>query len=92
MVAGVRSMRGALWQTARNNPQPRQLEASLCKFQITDQAQQVCEQALELLGNHNGADTYRVEKALRDVRLTRIFEGTNQINRLALIEDWQPRV
>jgi alkylation response protein AidB-like acyl-CoA dehydrogenase len=28
-----------------------------------------------------------VEKALRDARLTQIYEGTNQINRLGIIED-----
>ncbi len=92
MVAAIRSMRSGLWQVASHSRQPRQLEASLCKFHFTDQSQQVCEQALELIGNHNGADAYYVEKALRDVRLTRIFEGTNQINRLALIEDWQPQL
>jgi alkylation response protein AidB-like acyl-CoA dehydrogenase len=30
-----------------------------------------------------------VEKIYRDARLTQIFEGTNQINRLAVIEDQQ---
>ncbi len=92
MVAAVRSMRAALWQMARHNRRPRQLEASLCKFHFTDRAQQVCEQALELVSNEQGQAAYWIEKALRDVRLTRIFEGTNQINRLALIEDWQPRL
>ncbi|GAB4220974.1 MAG: hypothetical protein Kow00102_12370 [Spirochaetota bacterium] len=29
---------------------------------------------------------YGVEKALRDARLTQIYEGTNQINRYAIIE------
>ena len=30
-----------------------------------------------------------LERTFRDNRLTRIFEGTNQINRLAVIEDQQ---
>jgi len=34
----------------------------------------------------------RVEKIWRDARLTQIFEGTNDINRLALIEDEQDRL
>ncbi len=92
MVAVVRSLRAGLWHTVRHSRQPRQLEASMCKFHFTDQAQLVCEQALELLSNQRGPAAYRIEKALRDVRLTRIFEGTNQINRLALIEDWQPQL
>jgi butyryl-CoA dehydrogenase len=48
--------------------------------------------AMDLLAEHGGLHRNRVERTLRDVRLTRIFEGTNQINRLAVIEDWQPQL
>ena len=34
----------------------------------------------------------RLERTFRDNRLTRIFEGTNQINRLAVIEDQQASI
>jgi hypothetical protein len=90
MVAAVRSMRSALWQMARYNRRPRQLEAALCKFHFTDLTQQACEQALQLISNDQGEAAYLIDKVLRDGRLTRIFEGTNQINRLALIEDLRP--
>jgi alkylation response protein AidB-like acyl-CoA dehydrogenase len=45
--------------------------------------------AMDLLGNHAVLHTERVEKSLRDARLTQIFEGTNEINRLSVIEDLQ---
>jgi len=32
---------------------------------------------------------YNVEKCFRDARLTQIYEGTNQINRLVVIEEYQ---
>ena len=89
MVAETRAMRGLIWQEARHAWQPRQLQASACKFHATDRAQRVCEMALDLLGDHGAAHEAGVDRILRDVRLTRIFEGTNQINRLSLIEDWQ---
>ncbi len=89
MVAETRAMRSLVWQEARHAWRPRQLHASLCKFQVTDRAQYVCEMAMDLLAGHGGLHEERVEKIFRDVRLTRIFEGTNQINRLALMEDWQ---
>lgn len=89
MVAETRAMRSLVWQEARHAWQPRQLFASAAKFHVTDRAQRVCEMAMDLLADHGGAHEARIEKVFRDVRLTRIFEGTNQINRLSLIEDWQ---
>jgi alkylation response protein AidB-like acyl-CoA dehydrogenase len=92
MVAETRAMRSLVWQEARNAWQPRQLNASLCKFHATDRAQRVCEMAMDLLADHGGLHEQRVEKIFRDVRLTRIFEGTNQINRLSMMEDWQAQL
>jgi alkylation response protein AidB-like acyl-CoA dehydrogenase len=41
---------------------------------------------MEVLGDAAMLHENRVEKALRDVRLNQIYEGTDQIVRLALIE------
>jgi alkylation response protein AidB-like acyl-CoA dehydrogenase len=42
---------------------------------------------MELMGNHGLLHHNDAEKRFRDARLTQIYEGTNQINRLAVIED-----
>lgn len=89
MLAETRAIRNLVWQEARHARKPRQLHASLCKFHATDRAQAVCEMAMDLLADHGGLHEQRIEQIFRDVRLTRIFEGTNQINRLSMIEDWQ---
>jgi alkylation response protein AidB-like acyl-CoA dehydrogenase len=89
MVAETRAIRSLVWQEARHAWQPRQLFASVCKFQVTDRAQHVCAMAMDLLADHGSLHENRIERIFRDVRLTRIFEGTNQINRLSVIEDWQ---
>ena len=47
------------------------------------------ETAMDLLGSAALLHDIRLERTFRDCRLTRIFEGTNQINRLAVIEDQQ---
>jgi len=41
---------------------------------------------MELPGDHGYLHSQGVEKAARDARLTQIYEGTNQINRLAVFE------
>jgi alkylation response protein AidB-like acyl-CoA dehydrogenase len=92
MLAETRAMRSLVWQEARHAWKPRQLHASLAKFHVTDRAQHVCEMAMDLVADHAGLHEQRVEKIFRDVRLTRIFEGTNQVNRLSLVEDWQGQV
>lgn len=89
MLAETRAIRDLVWHEARYARKPRQLHASLCKFHATDRAQLVCEMAMDLLADHGCLHEHRIEQIFRDVRLTRIFEGTNQINRLSLIEDWQ---
>lgn len=89
MIAQTRAMRSLLWQQA-HSMQPIQSEASMSKFYITDKAQEVCEMAMMIMGEHAVSTSCGIEKLLRDVRLTRFFEGTNQINRLSVIEDMQP--
>lgn len=92
MLAETRAIRSLVWQEARNAWKPRQLNASACKFHATDRAQAVVEMALDLLADQGGLHEQNVEKIFRDVRLTRIFEGTNQINQLSVIEDWQDQL
>ncbi|MBI3544718.1 MAG: acyl-CoA/acyl-ACP dehydrogenase [Deltaproteobacteria bacterium] len=60
--------------------------SSLAKFAATDLAVDSCRIALELMGHAGGRGDGRVEKILRDVRLTQIYEGTNQLNRLNLFK------
>lgn len=59
------------------------------KVFCSDRAWEVCNAAMELLGHHGYLHGQWVEKAARDARLTQIYEGTNQINRLAIFESQQ---
>jgi acyl-CoA dehydrogenase len=55
--------------------------SSLAKFSCSDAAMRVCLKAMEVLGPDAADERHGVEKALRDARLTQIYEGTNQLNR-----------
>ncbi|MDD3765482.1 MAG: acyl-CoA dehydrogenase family protein [Nevskiales bacterium] len=91
MTAETSTARALIWQSA-DTWTPRQATASICKFQATDTAVRVAEMAMDLLGNHALLHANGAEKVFRDARLTQIFEGTNQINRLAVIEDFQDQL
>jgi alkylation response protein AidB-like acyl-CoA dehydrogenase len=91
MMAETQAARAMVWRLA-GRWGPTQREASAAKVHCTDTALRVCTRAMDLLGNHAVLHGQRVEKAYRDARLTQIFEGTNQINRLAMIEDEQERL
>ena len=88
MMAETSAARALVWQGARTW-QPRQCVASTAKFHCTDTAMSVIQQAMDLVGERAVLHRTRLEKIYRDARLTQIFEGTNQINRLAVIEDLQ---
>lgn len=91
MLAKTQAARSMVW-TAAGRSKPLQREASAAKVLCSDTALEVCTRAMDLLGNHAVLHTERVEKMYRDARLTQIFEGTNQINRLAMIEDIQEQL
>jgi len=88
MIAETSAMRALIWQSAARFT-PTQAKASLAKFHCSDRAVEVCNLAMNLLGNHGILPGNRVEKDFRDARLTQIYEGTNDINRLAVMEDLQ---
>lgn len=91
MISETCAARALVWQGARTWT-PRQATSSMCKFQGTDTAISVIHQAMDLLGERATHHTARLEKIYRDARLPQIFEGTNQINRLSVIEDLQEQL
>lgn len=91
MEAETAAIRALVWQYAHAWT-PWQAKASIAKFTATDRAQLVIERGMDLMGEHSLLHAAEIEKIFRDNRLTRIFEGTNQINRLAVIEDQQPQL
>ncbi|MBV6494036.1 MAG: Acyl-CoA dehydrogenase [Turneriella sp.] len=80
------AMRSTVWNLAAHWTQ-RQSHASAAKVFCSDTAMEVANLAMELMGNHGLFTHNLAEKAFRDARLTQIYEGTNQINLLGIIED-----
>jgi acyl-CoA dehydrogenase len=57
------------------------VEASVLKLRATDAAMRITTDAVQLLGGYGYCNDYRVERLMRDAKLTQIWEGTNQIHR-----------
>jgi alkylation response protein AidB-like acyl-CoA dehydrogenase len=85
MAISLWAARSMIWQSCRQFRCYQSVSASAKVF-ASDTAFKVCNQAMELMGDCGYLHAHGVERAWRDSRLTQIYEGTNQINRLALFE------
>ena len=85
MMISLWAARSMIWQSCRQF-RCYQSASAAAKVTASDTAFKVCNQAMEIMGDHGYIHSNGVERAWRDSRLTQIYEGTNQINRLALFE------
>ena len=66
---------------------PYTREASMAKLFATEKAGQICDLALQVHGGYGYTRDFPVERAYRDVRVTRIYEGTSEIQRLVIARE-----
>jgi alkylation response protein AidB-like acyl-CoA dehydrogenase len=59
-------------------------EASMAKMFATEAANKACYKALQMLGGYGYTQDFPVERYARDARITAIYEGTNEIQRLII--------
>jgi alkylation response protein AidB-like acyl-CoA dehydrogenase len=64
--------------------QPFSQQAAMAKLFASEHAWKVCDIALQIHGGYGYVRDFPVERALRDVRVTRIYEGTSEIQRLVI--------
>ena len=73
-----------LWHVARlvdAGAQDIGIEASMLKLRASDLAMRIATEAVQLHGGYGYCKDYRVERLMRDAKITQIWEGTNQIHR-----------
>jgi alkylation response protein AidB-like acyl-CoA dehydrogenase len=60
------------------------MESSMAKCFAADTAMQVTTDAVQIFGGYGYTRDYPVERFMRDAKITQIYEGTNQIQRLVI--------
>ena len=58
--------------------------SAMCKLMATDVAMKVTTECVQLFGGYGYCKDYPIEKYMRDAKITQIYEGTNQIQRLVI--------
>ncbi|MGM0577322.1 MAG: acyl-CoA dehydrogenase [Myxococcota bacterium] len=59
-------------------------ESAMCKLYASEMSHRVCHQALQVHGGYGYVKEYAVERHYRDQRITEIYEGTSEIQRLVI--------
>ena len=87
MATALETSRTLLWRaaTALDDDDPDKVElCAMAKRYVTDACFDVADQALQLHGGYGYLREYGLEKIVRDLRVHRILEGTNEIMRVVI--------
>jgi butyryl-CoA dehydrogenase len=68
----------------RDARQPCLKEASMAKLFASEMAEKVCSDAIQVHGGYGYVSDFPVERYWRDVRVTKIYEGANDIQRMVI--------
>src|SRR4051812_5369032 len=83
-----------LWHVARlvdSGATDFGVEASMLKLRASDLAMRIATDAVQLHGGYGYCKDYRVERLMRDAKITQIWEGTNQIHRQLIGRSFERR-
>ncbi|MDQ6933798.1 MAG: acyl-CoA dehydrogenase family protein [Actinomycetota bacterium] len=86
MEVGVQTARAMTLHAARLKDRGLAFsrEASIAKLSATDMAMRVTTDAVQVLGGYGYTRDFPVERFMREAKVTQIFEGTNQIQRMVI--------
>jgi acyl-CoA dehydrogenase len=86
MATEIEALRSLVYRTAWmiDTGQPHVKEAAMCKLYGSEVASRCIHRALQIFGGLGLSRDYPIERAFRDARISEIFEGTNEIQRIVI--------
>ncbi|MEJ8738113.1 acyl-CoA dehydrogenase family protein [Erysipelotrichaceae bacterium HCN-30851] len=86
MATKLRCARMLVYSAAelKENHEPYGMESAMAKQYASDVALEICNDALQIFGGSGYLKGMEVERAYRDAKITTIYEGTNEIQRVVI--------
>ena len=86
MVVDTHAARALVWQAGwlKDIGRANTLETSVAKLHATEAAVRTANTAIQVHGGSGYVDDYPVERYLRDARVTTLYEGTSEIQKLII--------
>lgn len=86
LATGIAQAELLLYKAAvcKQDGEPYSIPAAMAKMACSDIAMEVTTQAVQMLGGNGFMKEYHVERMMRDSKITQIYEGTNEIQRLII--------
>lgn len=94
MFTEITSARSMLYQVAKSIDQGQKdfaLEASMVKYYCSELAGRVTNNAVQILGGHGYVVENHVERMMRDAKITQIYDGTSQIQKIVMAKQIKRR-
>jgi butyryl-CoA dehydrogenase len=86
MLVDTEAARLLVWRAGhlKDQKRPNTLETSIAKYYATEAAVRCANAAIQVHGGYGYIDEYPVERYMRDARVTTLYEGTSQIQKLII--------
>lgn len=68
----------------RNDGRPHTLAGSMAKLYASKTCREICNEAVQIHGGYGYTDEFPVERHYRDAKITEIYEGTSEIQKLVI--------
>ena len=86
MAAKLDAARLLIYRAAylKQSGEPCSKEAAMAKLYATDAAMEIATDAVQIFGGYGYSREYPVERLMRNAKITQIYEGTNQVQRMVI--------